>query len=90
MFERAAVSRFLEAAIEGVHRGIEIIEEDETDQGKSKIASALRELVLQLRAVHEARDIKKHGDAEKRFDSFEQKSRAVGASDGQVAPEEKP
>src|SRR5579859_180587 len=90
MFERARVPRFLETAVKSIDGGVEIIQKNETDQREGKVTFVLREGVLKLGAVYEARHIEKHGNAEQRLDSIKQKNSAVGACDGKVAPEEKP
>src|SRR5579864_204445 len=90
MFQRASVAGFREAAVESVHRGIQIVKKHEADQGKSKITSALRERLLELRAIHEARNVKKHSNPEEGLDGFQNEDGAVGARNGEVAPKESP
>src|ERR1700730_3056259 len=90
MFQCAAVTSFLKAAVEGIQRHIQIVKKNKSDQREGEIASGLRQGVFELRAVDEFCDIKKHGRAEQRFNCVEDENRAVGARDEQVAPEKEP
>src|SRR6202030_602988 len=60
------------------------------DEREGEVGGALRQGVSELRAVDESRHVIKHGGTKQSFDRFQNERSAVGAGDGQVAPEEKP
>src|SRR6476646_6778060 len=53
VFECAGIARFFEAVVEGIQSGVEVIEEDETDEGESEVAAGLRESLAKLGAFDE-------------------------------------
>src|SRR5579859_1357063 len=90
VFERAGVARFFEAAIEGVECGVEVIEENETDESESEVAAGLRKRLAKLGAFDEARDVIKGGGAEEGLHDFHDERTAIGFGDEEVAEEEEP
>ena len=90
MLERAAVARFLEAAIKGVKSCVEIIEKNKPHQRKLEIAAALGQGTLQAGSVHEACHVIKHRCAEEPFDGLQNENGTVGTRDAEIAPEKEP
>jgi hypothetical protein len=87
--QRARIASFLEAAVKGIQRGIEVVKENETGQRIGEICFPLRKSNAQRRRVHEPRHVIKHRGAKKRFDRLQNKGTAIGAGDPQIALEEK-
>src|SRR5437899_10131842 len=71
MLEGARVAGFLQAVVKRVHRGVEVVEEDETNQGKGEVAAGLRESLAELGAINEASDVIESGGAEESFNCFD-------------------
>src|SRR5262249_23987364 len=81
---------FLKAVVEGVHGGVQIVQEDKADERESEVAAGLRQSLAKLRAVNEARDVVKGGGAEKSFDCLNHKDGAISARNSEIAPKEEP
>ena len=88
VFERAGVARFFEAAVEGIESGVEIIEEDEPDEGESEVSAGLRESLAKLRAFDEACYVIEGSGAEQGLHDFHDEGAAVRLGDVQIAAEE--
>src|SRR6266851_1663664 len=67
-----------------------VIQEDKADEREGEITAALGKGVLKLGSVHEPRDVIKHGGSEERLNGFQNEHGAIGAGDGEVAPEKEP